>query len=119
MSCLQCFSRENVLTKHKEDCLSITGAKSVTPEKGTIEFENFFKQIPAPFKIYADFKCNLKGVEIYQGSYSKKYQEQISCTFAYKVVCIDNRFSKPIVVFRDKHVACQFIKAILKEYEYF
>ena len=99
--------------------MSITGAKSVTPEKGTIEFENFFKQIPAPFKIYADFKCNLKGVEIYQGSYSKKYQEHISCTFAYKVVCIDNRFSKPIVVFRGKHVASQFIKAILKEYEYF
>ena len=24
-SCLQCFSSENVLTKHKEDCLSITG----------------------------------------------------------------------------------------------
>ena len=103
------------MTKHKEDCLSITGAKSVTPEKGTIEFENFFKQIPAPFKIYADFKCNLKGVEIYQGSYSKKYQEQISCTFAYKVVCIDNRFSKPIVVFRGKNPAYEFIKAILEE----
>ena len=28
-SCLQCFSRENVLTKHKEDCLSINGAQSV------------------------------------------------------------------------------------------
>ena len=24
-SCLQCFSSENVLTKHKEDCLSING----------------------------------------------------------------------------------------------
>ena len=23
--CLQCFSSENVLTKHKEDCLSING----------------------------------------------------------------------------------------------
>ena len=24
-SCLQCFSTENVLIKHKEDCLSING----------------------------------------------------------------------------------------------
>ena len=24
-SCLQCFSKENVLIKHKEDCLSING----------------------------------------------------------------------------------------------
>ena len=28
-SCLQCFSSKNVLTKHKEVCLSINGAQSV------------------------------------------------------------------------------------------
>ena len=59
-----------MLTKHKI-CLSIIGAQSVRLEKGTIEFKNYFKQIPVPFKIYADFECNLKSVEIYEGSYSK------------------------------------------------
>ena len=59
-SCLQCFSSKNVLTEHKEVCLSINGAQSVRLEKGTIEFKNYFKQIPVPFKIYADFECNLK-----------------------------------------------------------
>ena len=62
-SCLQCFSSENVLTKHKEDCLSINGKQSVKLEKGIIEFEKYFKQIPVPFKIYTDFDCNLRGVE--------------------------------------------------------
>ena len=38
--------------------------------------------------------------------------------FCYKVVCVDDRFSEPIVVFRDKYASYQFIKAILKEYEY-
>ena len=38
---------------------------------GEIEFENYFKQIPVPFKIYADFQCNLRGVECYEGSYTK------------------------------------------------
>ena len=71
-SCLQCFSSKNVLTKHKEVCLSINGAQSVRLEKGTIGFENYFKQIPRPFKIYADFACNLKSVESYEGLYSKK-----------------------------------------------
>ena len=70
-SCLQCFSSKNVLTKHKEVCLSINGAQSVRLEKGTIEFKNYFKQIPVPFKIYADFECNLRGVECYEGSYTK------------------------------------------------
>ena len=43
-SCLQCFSSKNVLTKHKEDCLSINGAQSVKLEKGTIDFKNCFKK---------------------------------------------------------------------------
>ena len=60
-----------MLTKHKEVCLSITGAQSVRLEKGAIEFKNYFKQMPVPFKIYAGFECNLKSVESYEGSYSK------------------------------------------------
>ena len=59
-SCLQRFSSENALIKHKEICLSINGKKPVKLEKGIIKFENHFKQIPVPFKIYADFECNLK-----------------------------------------------------------
>ena len=47
-------------TEHKKVCLSINGAQSVRLEKVTIEFENYLKQIPVPFKIYADFECNLK-----------------------------------------------------------
>ena len=60
-----------MLTKHKKDCLSINGKQSVKLEKGIIEFKNYFKQILVPFKIYADFECNLRGVESYEGSYTK------------------------------------------------
>ena len=77
-SCLQCFSSENTLTKHKEDCLSINGKQSVKLEKGIIEFENYSKQIPVPFKIYADFECNLRSVESYEGSYTKKQKTKKS-----------------------------------------
>ena len=72
-SCLQCFSSKSVLKKHKENCLSINGKQSVKLEKEIIEFENYFKQIPVPFKIYADFECNVRGVECYEGSCTKKY----------------------------------------------
>ena len=51
--------------------MSINGKQSVKLEKRIIEFENHFKQIPVPFKIYADFECNLRGVESYEGSYTK------------------------------------------------
>ena len=59
-SCLQCFSNKNVLTEHQKICLSINGAQSVRPEKGTTGFKNYFKQIPVLFKLYADFECNLE-----------------------------------------------------------
>ena len=110
-SCLQCFSSEQVLIKHKEDFLSINGKQSVNFEKGIIEFENYFKQLAVLFKIYADF-------EIYGGSYTKIYHEHVPCSYAFKVVCIDDRFSKSIVVFRGKNAAYEFIKAILEEHKY-
>ena len=71
-SCLQCFSIENVLIKHKANCLSINGKQLVKLWKGIIKFEIYFKEIPVPSKIYADFECNLRGVESYEGFYTKK-----------------------------------------------
>ena len=72
ISCFQCCSSESVLIKHKENCLSINGKQSVKLEKGIIRFKNYFKQIPVPFKIYADFECNLRGFECYEGFYTQK-----------------------------------------------
>ena len=117
-SCLQCFSSKNVLTEHKEDCLIINGKQSVKLQKGTIQFENYFKQIPVPFKIYADFECNLRDVESYEGSYTKKYRDHVPCSISYKIVCIDDRFTKLIAVFKGENATYEFIKAILKEYKY-
>ena len=57
--CLQCFSSENVLTEHKENCLEINGKQNVKLRKSLISFENYSKQLPAPFKIYPDFECIL------------------------------------------------------------
>ena len=117
-SWLQCFSSENILVKHKEICLSINGKQSVKLEEGIIKFENYFKQIPVPFKTYADFECNFKKVKCNEGFYLEKYQDHISCTFADKIVCIDDKFTKPTIIYRGENAAYEFIKAVLKEYKY-
>ena len=41
------------------------------------------------------------------GSYTKQYQDHIPCSFAYKVVCIDNKFSKRVVLYRGKKCCLQ------------
>ena len=119
--CLQCFSSEKVLIEHKENCLIINGKQSVKLKSGSISFKNYFKQLPVLFKIYADFECILKGAKSSDknnGSYTEKYQDHVPCSFAYKVVCIDNNFSKKVVLYRGKNAVYRFIKAILEEYDY-
>ena len=65
-----------------------------------------FKQLAVSSKIYADFESVLKEVQrnenVNNASYIKKYQKHIPCSFAYKVVCIDHRFRKPVVLYRGK-----------------
>ena len=48
----------------------------------------------------------------------KKYQGHIPCSFACKLVCVDDKFSKSTVVLRHENAAFKFIEAILKEFEY-
>ena len=48
----------------------------------------------------------------------QKNQDHIPCSFAYKVVCVEDRFTKQIIVYRCENAAYKFIKSILKEYKY-
>ena len=108
--CLQCSSREKVLMEHKEVCLMLNGKQNIKLRSGSLKFQNYFKQLAVSFKIYADFEPVLKGIQKDGGSnasYTKKYQEHIPCSFAYKVVCIDDRFSKSVVILQRKKKCSQ------------
>ena len=51
-----------------------------------LKLKNYSRQIPAPFKDYADFECiskNVKSSEKTRGFYTEKYQDHIPCSFAY------------------------------------
>ena len=94
--------------------MKINGAQAVKLEKGTIRFKNLYKQILVPFKIYSNFEYILNSVESYEVSCPKKYQGHIPCSFAYKLVCVDNEFNKSIAVFRDENAAFRFISFAYK-----
>ena len=109
------------MIKHKENCLIINGKQSVKLKSASIGFKNYFKQLPVPFKIYADFESFLKGVQSSDknnGSYTEKYLDHIPYSFAYKVVCVDNKLSKKVVLYRGKNAVYRFIETILNEYDY-
>ena len=47
-----------------------------------------------------------------------KHQNHIPCRFAYKLVCIDDKYSKNIVLYRGKNAVYKFIESIFNEYSY-
>ena len=122
MRCLQHVSSEIILEKHKSDCLVVNGEQRVKLDSGYFEFKNYANKLHVPFKIYTDFECILKKcdniVHSCDSSWSVKKSEHVPCGFGYKVVCVDDRFSKDVVVYRGVDCVKKFIACILDEYEY-
>ena len=106
------------MQEFKETCLKINGKQSVKLRRVLIKFKNYFKQLNVAFKIYADLKSFLKWVQSNDRniniSYTEKYRKHISCSFAYKVVCVDDKFSKPVVLYRGKMQSINLLKWFLK-----
>ena len=137
MHCLQCFSREDVLTEHKNNCISINGEQAIKmPEKGAkVYFQNHHKQLSVPFVIYADFEAITEKVlgcqPCNENSYTTAYQKHTDCGYGYKVVCcyddliqsktdqlndkVVNKYSKPAQIYRGENAVYKFMENMLEE----
>ena len=97
--------------------MKINGKQAVKLRSGLIKFKNHFKQLAAPFKIYADLECNLEQIHTNKRgndtSYTEKYQDHIPNSFGYKVVCADDNLSKTIFLFLYE-VRMQFINSLMQ-----
>ena len=115
MSCLQNFTTKEILNNHRERCLLINDTQAVKYETGIIKFKNYEKQIPIPFKIYADTECLVKRTNISLGKHTKLYQEHIPNSIGAKLVCIDDRFTLPTKIFTGNNCVNDFITWVFTE----
>ena len=133
MYCLQCFSSERIIANHVNNCLTINGNQAINmPKQGEniLRFNNFHKQLPVPFVIYADFEAIMKKIqgckqseemenEKNKRSYTEAYQTHEDCGSAYKVICCyDDKYSKPIQTYRGENAVYKFMEKMLEEVEY-
>ena len=62
------------------------------------KFKNFERKIKSPFMIYVDFGSILvhkdNGKQHLNESYTNKYQKHVACSYGYKLLCVDDKFSK-------------------------
>ena len=126
MHCLQCFSSERVLNDHKDNCIIVNGTQAVKmPDKNNniLKYNNFHKQQPVPFVIYADFEAITEKISGCQPnnnkSYTEAYQKHTDCGFGYKVVCCyDDKYSQPLKIYRGEKAVYTFLEYMLDEVKY-
>ena len=126
MHCLQCFSSESMLEKHANNCLIINGKQDINmPKEGEkiLKFNNFHKQQAVPFTIYADFEAITEKIQGCKPdddkSCTEAYQTHEDCGYGYKVICCyDDKYSKPIQMYRGENAVYEFMEKTLEEVEY-
>ena len=87
-----------------------------------IKFKNFERKIGPPLMMYVDFE----GILVPEGNgkqnpnecYTNKYQKRVACSYSYKSVCVDDKFSKPFKSYLGEDVVYNFISSMIKERKY-
>ena len=130
MYCLQCFSSERILANHVINCLTINGAQAINmPKQGEniLKFNNFHKQLPFPFVIYADFEAIMKKAQGCKQSeemekdkdrrsYTEAYQTHKDCGYGYKAVCCyDDKYSSDTCIYTGENAVYKFMEKMLEE----
>ena len=118
--CLHGFIRKELLDAHRSYCDRFDFQKVKYPEEGKniLEYKNFHKQIRVPFAIYADFETINKNIESEMtnvGSSTTHITEFEACGYSYQVVCTNDKYSKPPLVYRGRDAVDRFMEDLLKE----
>ena len=90
------------------------------PKKGEfVKFKNDERKIKSPFIIYADFEIILvpenNRKQNPEESYTNRYQKHIASSYEYKLVCVDDKFSKSFKIYLTKEAVYNFINSMIVE----
>ena len=123
--CLQAFSAEKMFKCHVKNSFKVNGKQIIQMPKKVeyVRFKNNERKLKPPFVIYADFESVLSPKENGQQnpdeSYTNKYQKHVSCSYGYKLECVDDKFSKPFKSYLCGDAVENFINSIIKEIKYY
>ena len=116
---------KKILINHKENCRTINGAQTIKMPRSDdmVYFKNYHKGLAAPFAIYAYFEAFNEKVHGCQPnndkSYTESYQKHKVCGYGYNVVCCyDNKYSKPVQIYRGENAVHKFMEKMFKEVEW-
>ena len=93
------------------------------PKKGEyVKFKNYERKIKSQFIIYANFESTLlpqdNGRQNPGESYANRLQNHLACSYSFKLVCVDDKFSKPFKTYLGKKTVYSFINSMIEECKY-
>ena len=114
--CLHVFITEEILKHHIKDCFKINGKQTIkVPKKGEyVKFKNYERKIKSPFMIYVDFESILVREDNGKQNPNEKNQKHVACSYGYKLVCVDDKFSKPFKSYLCEDAVYNFISSMIK-----
>ena len=114
-------STAKILERHVNDCFEVNVKEMIKIAKKCeiVNFKNYTTKIKSPFMIYTDFESILvaenDGSRNPDESYTNKYQNHVGCSFAYKLVCVDDQFGKPFELYIGQDDIHKFITNMVEE----
>ena len=88
-----------------------------------VRFKSFERKIKSPFMIYEDLERILvpedKGKQNPYESYTKNIkQKHVAFRYGYKLVCVDDKFSKPFKSYSGEDTVYNFINSMTEKSKY-
>ena len=87
-----------------------------------VKLKNYEIKIKSPFIIYADFESILvpenNGKQSPNESYTRKYQKHVASSYGYKLVYVDDKFSKPFKSCLGEYAVYNYISSMLEGSKY-
>ena len=82
-----------------------------------VKFENSGRKIKSTFMIYANFEGILvpkgKRKQNPNDSYTKKCQKHVACSYGYRFVCVNDKFSKLFKSYIGENVIYNFVSSMM------
>ena len=103
--CLQGYTTIGLLERHKPECKRLLKSPTRTemPKAGEnkMAFKNFYKQMKAPYVVYADFECLVRKIRTCEPnnkkSFTIKTEKHEPCGFSYMIVRSDGEIQGSII----------------------
>ena len=118
--CLHGYTTIDLLEKHKPECKGLLKSPTRTemPKQGDnkMVFKNFYKQMKAPYVVYADFECVLKKIATCEPdnkqSFTIKTEKNEPCGFSFEIVRSDGQSFGPYT-YRGEDAVYKFLTSLL------